>query len=95
MASRGGIRARLRQHRRTKYGPCTHFSVFELWENIRDDEVRELEGISRNIYRDDTRASPLNVARGFKSLRALRNNEFTPWLSGKHRGRARPNERCT
>ena len=39
------VSARLRQHRRTKYGHCTHFSVFEVWENIRDDEVRELEGI--------------------------------------------------
>ena len=94
MASQGGIPARLRQHRRTKYGHCIHFSVFEVWDNIRDD-VRELEGISRNIYRDDTRASPLNVARGFKSLRTLRNNEFTTWPSDKHRGRARPNERCT
>ena len=44
MASRGGIRARLKNHRRKKAGLWTHFSVFEVWENIRDEEVRELGG---------------------------------------------------
>ena len=76
---RGGIRSRLRSHRRTKRGLWTHFSVFEVWENIRDDEIRELEGLFRHIYKRDSQASPLNVARGFKPLRKLRNNRIEAW----------------
>ena len=79
MASRGGIRARLKNHRRKKAGLWTHFSVFEVWENIRDEEVRELEGLFRHLYRDDSRASPLNAARGYKAVRALRNNKLATW----------------
>src|SRR5437667_1131438 len=39
---RGGIRSRLRSHRRTKKGLWTHFSIFQVWDNIRDEEIREL-----------------------------------------------------
>src|SRR6266516_3492967 len=73
---RGGIRSRLRSHRRTKRGLWTHFSIFEVWNNIRDEEIRELEGLFRHIYKRDSQASPLNVARGFKPLRRLRNNRI-------------------
>ncbi len=79
MASQGGIRSRLKSHRRRKAGLWTHFSVFEVWENIRDDEVRELEGLFRHLYRDDAKASPLNLARGYKALRRLRNNAIAGW----------------
>ena len=79
MASQGGIRARLKNHRRKKAGFWTHFSVFEVWDNIRDEEVRELEGLFRHLYRDDSKASPLNAARGYKALRTLRNNKLESW----------------
>jgi hypothetical protein len=79
MASRGSIRARLKNHRRKKAGTWTHFSVFEVWDNIRDEEVRELEGLFRHLYRDDSKASPLNAARSYKALRALRNNKLHSW----------------
>ena len=81
MASRGGIRARLKSHRRKKAGSWTHFSVFEVWDNIRDEEVRELEGLFRHLYRYDSRASPLNAARSYKALRPLRNNKLEAWPS--------------
>lgn len=71
MAAEGSIRARLKLHRRKKGENWTHFSVFEVWDNVRDDEIRELEGLLRHIYKRDTRANPLNVARGFKALRAI------------------------
>lgn len=79
MASKGGIRARLKSHRRRKAGSWTHFSVFEVWDNIRDEEVRELEGLFRHLYRYDSQASPLNTARGYKALRVLRNNKLESW----------------
>ena|SRR2546429_869808 len=70
----GGIRGRLMTHRRRKGSLWTHFSVFEVWDNIRDDEVKKLEGLFRHIYRHDGRASRLNLQRGFKLLRKVRKN---------------------
>ncbi|GAF97179.1 unnamed protein product, partial [marine sediment metagenome] len=31
----------------------THFSIFEVWENITENEIKELEGLFRQIYRKD------------------------------------------
>ena len=53
-AEKAGIRGRLRVHRRKKRHLWTHCSVFEVWENIREDEVAELEGLFRHIYRNTT-----------------------------------------
>ena len=66
-----GIKRRLRAHRKQKKALWTHFSVFEVWENIRDDEIRELEGLFRHIYRLDSRANALNLQGGFKPLKTL------------------------
>ena len=66
-----GIKRRLRSHRKLKRKLWTHFSVFEVWDNIRDEEVKELEGLFRQIYRLDSRANALNLQRGFSSLRTL------------------------
>lgn len=71
MAAQGSIRARLKLHRRKKGDDWTHFSIFEVWDNIRDEEIRELEGLFRHIYKRDARANSLNVARGFKPMRAV------------------------
>lgn len=79
MAARGGIRARLKLHRRKKGEHWTHFSVFEVWDNVRDEEIRELEGLFRHIYKHDSRASHLNVARGFKALAKMKNNRLASW----------------
>jgi hypothetical protein len=66
------IRGRLRVHRRRKGKLWSHFSAFEVWDNIREEEVRELEGLFRHIYRKDTRANRLNRQRGFKKLSQVR-----------------------
>jgi len=76
MAAKGGMRARLKRHRGKKEG-WTHFSLFEVWDNIRDEEIRELEGLFRHIYKFDSQASPLNAARGFKAIRAIPKLELT------------------
>jgi len=65
---KAGISGRLRSHLKKKANQWTHFSAFEVWDNIREDEVRELEGIFRHIYRKDTRANRLNKQRSFKKL---------------------------
>lgn len=71
MAAEGGIRPRLKSHRKHKDGLWTHCSVFEVWENITVAEVKELEGIFRHIYRKDARASRLNVQRSFSRMKKL------------------------
>mgnify|MGYP001602181020 CR=1 FL=1 len=68
MATTGGIRGRLRSHRRTKRDLWTHCSVFEVWDNIRDEEVAELEGLFRHLYRHDSTAGALNKQRSFKAM---------------------------
>jgi hypothetical protein len=75
----GGVRSRLMRHREKKARLWTHASVYEVWDNVRDDEVRELEGLFRHIYRDDARANTLNVQRGFKKLRQVRDDRIEEW----------------
>jgi len=68
---RGHIKGRLKTHRKRKKGLWSHFSIFEVWNNIRDDEIRELEGLFREIYKKDSSANKLNKQRGFKKLRKI------------------------
>jgi len=79
VGGRGGIRGRLKSHRRHKEGLWSHCSVFEVWDNIRDDEIIELEGLFRHIYRYDTRANKLNKLRGFKKLKSVTDKNFSEW----------------
>jgi len=66
------IRGRLRSHCRRKGKFWSHFSAFEVWDNIREEEVRELEGILRHIFRNDSHANILGIQRSFKKLTKIR-----------------------
>lgn len=81
---RGGLRARLLSHGKSKRKGqlWTHFSVFQAWDNIRDEEVGELEGLFRHIYRRDSKANSLNIQRGFKKARKVRENDLQKWHDG-------------
>ena len=48
---KSGAKARLKAQRRHKADLWSHFSVFEVWDNISREQVQELEGIFRHIYR--------------------------------------------
>jgi hypothetical protein len=77
---RGGMRGRLLSHAKSKRKDLwTHFSAFEVWDNIRDDEVAELEGLFRHIYRKDSKANSLNIQRGFKKAGRVRENNLDRW----------------
>ena len=67
-----GVRRRLQAHVRHKGSEWTHFSVFEVWDNIRQDEIAELEGLLRHIYRFDFHANRLNLAKGYNKLGDVR-----------------------
>jgi hypothetical protein len=77
-ASRG-IRRRLAAHCRSKGDLWTHFSVFQVWDNIRNEEIEELEGLFRHLYRKDPDANRLNVVRGYKPIRRIRNAPIEEW----------------
>lgn len=76
----GCIRCRLGSHAKSKRKKAwTHCSVYEVWPNIYEAEIRELEGLFRHIYRRDSRANMLNLQRGFQALRRVRDPDFGNW----------------
>ena len=79
--AKAGIRGRLRAHAKSPRQRAfwTHFSVFEVWENITENEIKELEGLFRQIYRKDPRANKLNKQKQFKKLTRVRSKKLTAW----------------
>jgi len=75
-----GIRARIKSHMKTKKGEWTHYSFFEVWDNVSDEEITELEGLFRHIYRFDSKANALNQQKGYKKLNQVRRRSETIWL---------------
>lgn len=76
-----GIKGRLKSHRRQKSGLWTHFSVFEVWDNIVEEEVEELEGLFRHLFKFDRKANRLNKQKGYKKLRRIRKRTEKEWRS--------------
>ena len=74
-----GVKGRLQKHLRNKGDHWTHVSVYQAWDNIRDEEVKELEGLFRHLYRYDHKANKLNKQRGFKKLNQVRSDWFDEW----------------
>ena len=70
--------------RHTKRDLWSHFSAFEVWDNIRDEEITELEGLFRHIYRRDAHAMALNKQRGYKALKKISYKRLSEWV--KFRG---------
>jgi len=78
---RQGMRRRLRSHASSKRRGrlWTHFSAFEVWDNITEAEVAELEGLFRHIYRKDIRANRINKHRAYNKLYRVRVNDLRKW----------------
>lgn len=76
-----GIQGRLKAHANSKRKRdlWTHFSIFEVWPNITEAEVEELEGLFREIYRKDRRANRLNRQRRYKKLQEMRVRDWKEW----------------
>jgi len=82
---KAGIGGRLRAHKKKKGDLWTHFSIFEVWDNIREEEVRELEGILRHIFRKDSHANKLGVQKSFKKLTKIRREtKKANWWDNRH-----------
>ena len=67
----GGIRARLKSHHQRK-PDWTHFSVFEVHDNISREEIRELESLLLGIFRDDSRIQLDNQQVGSRRLSSVK-----------------------
>jgi len=82
-----GIRARLKAHASSKRKRTmwTHFSYFEVWPNIPEAEITELECLFREIYRKDKRANRLNRQKRCKQIQRVRIRERLMKKSGKHK----------
>lgn len=73
------IRSRLNIHSRNKRKHWTHFSCFEVWDNISDEEISELEGLFRHLYRYDSKANPFNRQKGYRRLGLVRDRTEEMW----------------
>jgi hypothetical protein len=71
IAGKGGIRGRLESHVRHKRN-WTHFSYFEVHDNISAEEIRELEALLLQVFRHDPRIRLSNVQTGSRKFYALR-----------------------
>lgn len=76
---KSGIRGRLMSHQKKKSALWTHFSAFEVWDNIPKKQVEELEGLFRHIYRHDSVANGLNVQKSYKPLSTIVKKSAQIW----------------
>ncbi|WP_454733719.1 MULTISPECIES: hypothetical protein [Cupriavidus] len=77
---KSGARGRLKKHREDAGKDWSHFSVFEVWDNITREQVEELEGLFRHIYRYDTHANPFNIQKTYAPLQQIKRGEVAEWL---------------
>ena len=70
--SNGRIKYRLKKHLNNPNKNWTHFYYYEVWDNITDQEIAELEGLFRQLYRFDSRANTFNKQQTHKPLVSIR-----------------------
>ena len=76
-----GIKRRLNGHAKSKRKGklWDTFSAYAVWPNITKQEIQELEGLFRHIYRYDGRANVLNLQKGYKALRKIKARNIDEW----------------
>lgn len=79
--ARTNMKGRIRKHfnsmKKSKY--WSHFSIFEVWDNISDAEIEELEGLFRHLYKKDSRANQLNKQKGYQKINKVRDDRIKDW----------------
>jgi hypothetical protein len=74
-----GMWSRLKSHRKNKHLKWTHFTMFEVHDNITKNEIKEIEGLIRHIYRKDSRANRLNIQLRHKPFLKVQQNNLRKW----------------
>ena len=67
-----GVGSRLLTHSKKKSRLWTHFSVYEVWDNITESQVQELEGLFRHVYAKDKKANELNFQKKSANIDSVR-----------------------
>jgi hypothetical protein len=70
LGSKSAIGGRIKSH--VKRTDWSHFSFFEVHDNISAEEIRELEGLLLAIFADDSRIELSNVQKGSRKFSAAR-----------------------
>jgi len=78
---KAGVRGRLKAHNRNpkKARKWTHFTIFEVHDNITNDQIHELEGLLRHIYRKDLKANSLAKQLSYKKFKKLPEKNLNTW----------------
>ncbi len=71
---KSGIASRLRSHHKKRKN-WTHYSFFEVHDNVSHDEIRELESFLLSIFRHDDRIGLENKQKSSKAFSKLRKTE--------------------
>lgn len=79
MTSRSSIGRRLARHKQDQAKTWSHFSIFEVRDKVGENEVKELEGLLREIYRKDRKANRFNRQRKYKKLQDVRVYDLGKW----------------
>jgi hypothetical protein len=74
---RRGIVGRLRSHNKRIEG-WTHYSFFEVHDNVTREDIKELESLLLSIFRHDPRIELENVQRSSRALYKLRQRKLWP-----------------
>jgi hypothetical protein len=82
VAPSGGVRSRLRSHKKSQTKQWSHFSIFGVWDNVSEVAVSELEGLFWEIYGKDRRANRFNKQTRYGKLQEVRQNDLKKWQEG-------------
>jgi hypothetical protein len=74
-----GMWSRIKSHRKNKRRTWTHFTLFEVHDNITKSEIQEIEGLIRHIYRKDSRANRLNIQLRHKPFLKVKQDDLQKW----------------
>jgi hypothetical protein len=79
-AEKAGIHGRLNSHSRNKLktGKWSHFSIFEVHDNITRETIQELEGLFRHIYSRDSLSQKINLQKRFKKFKKV-HHDISKW----------------
>ena len=70
--------ARLNRHVKSNDKKWTHFTIFEVHDNITNAEIKELEGLILYIYRMDSAANKHNIQKRYKPFCQVLEKKL-PW----------------
>jgi hypothetical protein len=76
--AKSGVGGRIKNHNKTKEG-WTHYSFFEVHDNVSHKEILELEGLLLRVFRHDPRIKLDNKQRGSVVFRRLSKDSASVW----------------